>query len=96
MWTCITQDADVQHAQLPFAGLIHSDGNGYFLICYDGMMEFIGDTWHQNPDDAFEQAWYAYGIEAGAWCEQDHIDDQRDAIEFLRELVNGYPKPGPV
>jgi hypothetical protein len=88
MWTCIAQDAEMEREKLPYAGLIHFDCHGYFLMSYDGKMEFIGDTWHLNVEDAFEQARSQYGVHPDAWREHVHIEDQRDAIEFLRDLLS--------
>ena len=65
------------------------DGHA-MLYRYAADGNFAGDTWHENVEDAKEQAEYEYARVLNKWKEIP--SDVQDAIEFaLKKTVTGDP-----
>jgi hypothetical protein len=52
---------------LPVVLVIDRAADGVYLLRYAEDGRFAGDTWHENEDDANEQAEYEYGPYLGSW-----------------------------
>lgn len=59
---------------------IYAKADGIFLYRYDEKGNCVGDTWHQNVEDAKYQATFEYGERVGAWIGVS--PDVEDVITF--------------
>lgn len=72
---------------LPAVVLMEPDEDGgIILLRLTRTGEFGGDTWHDNEDDARDQAEYEFGAALGPWTEIP--DDVEDAEDFAVSQVN--------
>lgn len=62
--------------------------NGHYLFRYDIGGTYVGDTWHQSPEDAREQAGWEYGAALSDWTEipANASDAEAYALNEAREL----------
>lgn len=64
-------------------------GAGAMLFRYTAAGEFGGDTWHETPEDARDQAAWEYEGALGPWVA---VPDGADAFEFGRRLSGSRPE----
>jgi hypothetical protein len=61
--------------------IIEGDNKRVFLKRYTSTRKFGGDTWHQNIEDAKQQARDEYGKRVGEW--QEIPEEVNDPLEYI-------------
>jgi len=67
------------------AVILSEDSPGVSLDRLDAEGKDAGDTWHQNREDALDQATFEYPDAIEGW--QDIPNDVEDAVAYARHLL---------
>ena len=81
--------------ELPLADLLYLevDTSSAMLFRYTRASEFGGDTWHETPEDAYDQATFEYGDALGPW--EDVPEEAQDGRAFAVAYANRDRGGGP-
>lgn len=81
----LTKDNKKTDFPIPKFLIIETKSEGVFLTRYSDKGEFAGDTWHQNIEEAKDQAKLEYGQALEDWKEA--AVDSGDAIEYILKNI---------
>ena len=71
--------------------VIETGQEGVFLFRFDRQGKRVGDTWHENLDDARDQVSYEYESAVRSWDEIP--EDIEDGAAFGLALLNNRSEP---
>jgi hypothetical protein len=76
--------------ELPSADfvILEETSQGFYLFRYTRSGEFAGDTWHQNRQDALEQAGHEFGEAEMNW--QEIPQAVADPVAYAMHLLGAY------